>query len=99
MALSDLFPPGSKCPACNKDLNKVANGEIPCGPCLERGEEQIAQLTVLQHLLAAFVCIFHFRFWDSISEFSWTIERLFKIGDYHPETGEFYRRGFLKSKK
>lgn len=97
MALSDLFPPGSKCPVCDKDLNKVANGEIPCGPCLERGEEKVAKLTVLQHLRDALICTFHFRFWEALTEVSWALERLFKYGDYHPTKGRFYQRGYFKN--
>jgi hypothetical protein len=98
MAISDLFPPGTKCQTCNKDLNKVISGELPCRPCLERGESQVAKLTVLQHLLEALICLFHFRFYGVLSEVTWAIERMFKIGDYHPVKGKFYQRGYLETK-
>lgn len=96
MALSDIFPPGMKCPECNKVLNDVVNGLETCTPCEKAGEESIAKQTVFQHFIEALVCLFHFRFYGVVSELAWTVERLFKIGDYHPTKGKFYRRGYLK---
>jgi hypothetical protein len=96
MALSDVFPPGTKCGECNKDLNAVVSGLESCGPCLDMGERTIANQTVFQHFLEALICLFHFRFYGVVSELMWCVERLFKIGDYHPTKGKFYKRGYLK---
>ncbi len=95
MALSDIAAPGETCPTCNKNLNDVVNGKDFCRPCTDLGEKSLAQLSVVGHLLAALVCLFHFRFYGVISEVIWALERLFKFGDYHPITGKFYKRGYL----
>lgn len=99
MALSDVFPPGTKCPSCNKDLNNVIKGIESCVPCLDQGERNLANKTSLQHFLAALVQLFHFRFYGVGSELMWTVERIFKIGDYHPTKGKFYVNGYLKNLK
>ena len=96
MALNDLFGPDETCPTCNKNLNDMLNGKDSCGPCADLGEKSLAQLSVAQHLLAALVCLFHFRFHGVFSEVTWALERTFKFGDYHPTTGKFYKRGYLK---
>lgn len=96
MALSDVFKSDELCPTCNKNLNDVISGKEFCGPCTNNGENRIAQHGVLRHLLSALVCLFHFRFYGVISEVIWAIERLFKIGDYHPIKGKFYQRGYIK---
>lgn len=96
MALSDVYPKGTLCPTCNKDLNAVIAGLDNCIPCLNEGEKTSAKKSVLAHFGLALLCIFNFRFRESIAEFLWSIERLFKIGDYHPIKGLFYKRGYLK---
>jgi hypothetical protein len=95
MALSDLFREDETCPTCNKNMNDVVNGKEVCVPCVDDGERLISQYTVLQHLLSALVCLFHFRFGSMIAEVSWALERLFKIGDYNPIKGKFYKCGYL----
>lgn len=95
MALNDLFKEGELCPTCNKNLNNVVNGLEFCKPCDESGEGSLARLSVVQHLISALVCLFHFRFYGVLSEVTWALERLFKFGDYKPITGKFYKRGYL----
>ncbi len=95
MALNDIFAEGELCPTCNKNLNNVVNGIEFCNPCEKGGDRSLAKLTVFEHLVAALVCLFHFRFYGVLAEVTWAIERLFKIGDYHPITGKFYKLGYL----
>lgn len=98
MALFDVYPKGTLCTVCNKDLNAVIEGRDNCYPCLNKGEEISAKKSVLSHVVEAIKSTFNFRFEDAIAELLWAVERLFKTGDYHPTEGLFYKRGYLKSK-
>lgn len=95
MALSDIYGEDESCATCNKNLNDVVNGKEVCISCENEGEMLLAQQSVLQHLMSALICMFHFRFNEIFSEVFWAVQRLFKFGDYHPIKGKFYKLGYL----
>lgn len=96
MALFNVYPKGTLCALCNKDLNDVINGLDSCIPCVNVGEKISANRSVLNHVGQALLSVFNFRFEEGVAEFLWAIERLFKTGDYHPTEGKFYINGYLK---
>lgn len=95
MALNDIYGKDEACFTCNKNLNDVINGKEVCISCENEGEALLARQSVLQHLVSAVTCMFHFRFSEIIPEVIWAVQRLFKFGDYHPTTGKFYQLGYL----
>lgn len=96
MALFNVYPKGTLCTLCRKDLNDVINGLDNCIPCVNIGEKISAKRSVLSHLGQALLSIFNFRFEESMAEFLWALERFSKTGDYHPTEGKFYTLGYLK---
>lgn len=56
----------------------------------------LANRSVLRHLLDVLVCIFNFQFIAALGSFAWAIEKAFKIGDYNPNGGFFYKEGALE---
>jgi hypothetical protein len=95
MAFNDIYGEDETCPTCNKNLNDVINGKEVCISCENEGEALLARQGVLQHLVSAVTCMFHFRFDEIIPEVIWAVQRLFKCGDYHPTKGKFYKLGYL----
>lgn len=83
------------CSTCNKNLNKVANGELTCGPCLEQGWVLLAQLTVLGHLWDVVVELFNFKFAHAVFSLMLAFNRAFKFG-YYSEGGFFHANGYIK---
>lgn len=69
-----------------------------CRTCIRSVETDLANLTVLRHLRLGLICFFNFKFVGAFGCFTWAIERAFKIGDYHPETGYWYTSKILKRK-
>lgn len=93
------FPDDMNCPVCKKNLNKVALGELHCGPCMDAKEEalkDIAQTSVLGHLRDAGIALFNFEFINCLASLKWMQERIFKTGDYDRKTGIFYKKGYIK---
>lgn len=93
------YPDGDKCPTCNRDRNAIIEGIIRCpNTCEEDSERVVAQRTVFYHFLDMLLCIFNFQFKAAIGCLLFIIERATSSGDYNPDTGKFYKKGYLKKK-
>ena len=79
--------------ALDKQLERCkCNKEDPCETCYNAIISEMARMTVFQHTIAVFICLFNFNFVGVMVESAWAIGRLFRIGDYAPD-GLFNRMG------
>lgn len=91
----------NKCKDCGGRLTAIFE-DLPdllvCDPCWSAVEKDYARRSVMSHLFAMFWYIFHFHGTGALGALGFAFERLFKVGDYHPKTGRFYKKGYLPEK-
>ncbi len=77
------------CETCHKNLNDLTDGTVECDPCYNAMMQHIAERGVLGHLWDMLYMLFDMHFTGTLTAFIWSIQKLFKVGDYNPETGVF----------
>jgi len=86
------------CDGCSKEVTMYTELKEfnVCKPCMDKFDGIIANRTVLGHLIDMLKYIFNFNFFLAVGSVLLIIQRVFKIGVYNPETGEFYTRKLIK---
>jgi hypothetical protein len=91
--------PTCTCDICERgmmpDPEKDLNFNV-CKICRLNIDKELANTTVLGHLWDCLKCIFDFSPISAIGALIFAVSRAFKIGSYHPVTGDFYVRGLIK---
>jgi hypothetical protein len=95
-----INPNLKECDYCG--LQKIVETELDyhiCRDCINDIDREMANMTVLQHLIEIPICIFHFRFSSALGSLVLAIQRAFAIGMYDPIEGEFYTRKLIDKPK